>query len=170
MPAPFTTPVAQSIPFEPNRNPGYGGVPSGIMSDNVQDAIEEAKQDALNNDRFLLMASYNGNANAGRYLEFFNNIDSLIAPILFTAESKVIDIVAATTAASATCTIQFVDVAPTTPIVLYTLTFSNQKRVIDDGLPESPLFTIPANTRLGIRIGTGSINRPHLYFYVSTST
>jgi len=44
MPAPFTTPVAQSVPFEADRNPQVNGEagPSQISSLNVQDAIEEA--------------------------------------------------------------------------------------------------------------------------------
>jgi hypothetical protein len=62
---------AFGTPFQPNRTPGYGGVPSEIESLTVQEAIEEVKQDAINNDRFILLASYNGNANSGRYLEFF---------------------------------------------------------------------------------------------------
>ena len=170
MSGPFTTPVALSVPFEPNRNPGFGGVASELQSDNVQDAIEEAKQDAINNDRFILLASYGGNANAGRYLEFFNGINSSDAPILYSAEARVIDIIAATTANNATCTIQFLDIAPITPIVLYTLTFTAQKMVFADGTPLAPLFIVPANTQLAIRIGTGSIAKPHLYLYSSAST
>jgi len=44
MPAPFTTPVAQSVPFEADRNPQVGGEagPSQISAVNVQDAIEQA--------------------------------------------------------------------------------------------------------------------------------
>lgn len=162
------TQAALDTPFEPNRNPGFGGVPSELQSDNVQDAIEEAKQDALNNDRFILLTSYNGNANAGRWLEFFPGIDSSIAPILYPATARVIDIVAATTAPNATCTIEFVNIV--TNVVLFTLTFTNVKRVNLDGSPTSPLFTIPANTQLGIRVGSGSINRPHMYFYSSAAT
>lgn len=43
MAGPFVTPVAESTPFEPNRNPQWGGNagPSGIVSTETQSAIEE---------------------------------------------------------------------------------------------------------------------------------
>lgn len=40
------TQVAINTPFEPNRNPGYGGVASDIESSDVQNAIEEVFQNA----------------------------------------------------------------------------------------------------------------------------
>jgi len=165
MAGPFTFPVAQAIPFEPNRNG------SEIGSENVQDAIEEVKLDALNNDRFLLLAAFNGNANAGRYLEYFTGIDSSIAPILYSVPARITDIVAATTSASATCTIQFVDIRVlATPVVLYTVTFNKVKRVVLDSTPDAPLFLVPNDAQLAIRIGSGSINRPHIYFNSSANT
>ena len=71
MSGPFTSPVALSVPFEPNRDPQWNGNagPSGIQSINVQDAIEEAKADALNADIILLLTHYGGNAIVGRYTE-----------------------------------------------------------------------------------------------------
>ena len=63
---------------------------------------------------------------------------------------------------------EFVNIV--TNAVLFTLTFAGVKRVNLDGSPTSPLFTIPANTQLGIRVGSGSINRPHIYFYSSAAT
>lgn len=166
MAGPFTYPVAQSIPFEPNRNPGYGGVPSDIESQNVQDAIEEAKHDALNNDRYLIFCAYNGNANAGRYLEMFPSIDMSTAPYYSAVDTTCLTIVAATVAANSTCTIGFYSVDGTETL-LYTLTFSNEKRKIVSG---TPIFTLLAARQLYIRVDSGSISKPHLYFSLSAST
>lgn len=155
------TQEAFDVPFEPNR------LGLEIESQTVQEAIEEVKLDAFNNDRFLLLAAYNGNANAGRYLEFFAGIDSSIAPILYAVAARVTDIVLATVSANATCTLQFLDVSPTVPVVLYTLTMTAQKRVVISG---DPIFTIPSGAQLALRIGSGSIGRPHIYFNSSANT
>jgi hypothetical protein len=40
------TQLAGQTPFEPLRNPGFGGVPSPITSEEVQNAIEEVYQNA----------------------------------------------------------------------------------------------------------------------------
>lgn len=37
----YKSSVAESVPFDPLRNPGFGGVPSTVTSDEVQSAIEE---------------------------------------------------------------------------------------------------------------------------------
>ena len=62
------TQLAVQTPFEPNRNPQWGGSagPSGIVSIDVQSAIEEVKAQAFANDRFLVLPNYGGNANTGR--------------------------------------------------------------------------------------------------------
>lgn len=163
------TQAAIDTPFEPNRNPGYGGVPSDIESQNVQDAIEEAKQDALSNDRFLLLCSYNGNANTGRYLEFFPNIDSNIAPILLAAPSKCLSLVIASTAIH-TASIGFFDLSVSSVTPVYTASFVAQQRVVFTGSPASPLFTLGTNALFAVRITANSVNRPHVYLSLSAST
>lgn len=157
---------AYDTPFD---NTNELAINAGIESDNVFDAIIEAKNDALNNDRFLLLCSYNGNANTGRYLEFFNGIDSNNAPILLTASSKCLSIVIASTAIH-TASIGFfnLNVSSVTPV--YTASFVAQQRAVFIGTPTLPLFSLPANALLALRITSSSVNRPHVYFSLSAST
>ena len=168
MPAPFTTPVALSVPFEPNRNPQWDGItgPSGIQSTNVQDAIEEAKTDSLANDRFVLLGHYGGNANTGRYIEIFPAEASDIAPIYLAAGSRVLDLVAQTTAANATCNIGVFDLNVSNVTPIYTIVMTAQKRVSYSG---NPLAALPVNALLAFRVTSGSINSPLLQITLSAA-
>lgn len=168
MPAPFTTPVALSTPFEPNRNPGYGGVPSGLESENVQDAIEEAKQDALNNDRFLVLPNYGGNAITGRYLEFYPGQSSLDSPLFFAAPGVIRSVTLQTTAANATCEVGIFNANVSLTIPIYTVVITAQKRVEYVGMPT--LGVIPANSLIVVRVTSGSILRPTMQLTFSAST
>lgn len=156
------TQSAFATPFEsqPERANGY-------VSKTVQEAIEETLALAVANDRLVILPSYNGNANAGRYLEIFRGIDMSIAPFDINTTAKCLFISARTTAANATCTIGFYDI--TTMTLLYTLTMTAQKQVVDQGTGAIPLFTLPNTGELGIKIDSGSINRPHLIVALSSS-
>jgi hypothetical protein len=169
MPAPFTTPVAQSVPFEANRNPGFGGVPSDLTSTNVQDAIEEAKNDALSNDRYVILGSYGANANAGRYLEFFAGIDSFEAPIILPVSTKLINFVAAASAVS-NGSMAFFDLNVSSTIPVYIINYSGSDSVIGSGTPSSALAVFPPNAKLAIRVTNGSVLKPRIYFFLSSST
>ena len=68
MGAPLQSQVARSTPFDNSTN--------GFTAINVQDAIEEAKNSAIANDRFIVSCGFDGNATDGRYLEFQSNVDS----------------------------------------------------------------------------------------------
>ena len=160
------TQSAVQTPFQPLRNPGYGGGASPLVSTETQSAIEESLARAIANDRYSLLFSYNGNANVGRYLEVFPGIDSSVAPILFPIATNVLFLVSATTAASETCTFGWYNIAPVTPVLLYTTTFTAQKRLIETGAPT--LFSIPAGALLAMKVDSGAINRPHVYFSAST--
>jgi hypothetical protein len=154
---PFTFGRTQNgwqTPFEsePDRD-------NGFTSKNVQEAIEEALSLSASIDRFLLTPSYGGNANVGRYLEIWPAIDSFEAPISVNATVKCVSINTTTVSPNATCTVEIYDITAAT--VLYTQTFTAVKQVINQGSPSSPLFTLPANHAMGIRIGSGSINKPY---------
>lgn len=168
MPAPFTTPVALSVPFEPNRNPGYGGLPSDLESTNVQDAIEEAKADALANDRFVAFPSYGGNANLGRYLEVWPAQPSDIAPIYFNVAARLLAVTLQTTAATATCNVGIFDLNVSSVTPIYTIVMNAQKRVVYVGAPS--LAVIPAGALIAIRVTSGSINTPTMQLTMSAST
>lgn len=159
------TQVAFQTPFESNPERV-----NGFVSKNVQEAIEEALALAVANDRFVIFPFYNGNANSGRYLELWPGIATDVAPLdVGNVPLKCIFINSHTTAANATCTIGYYDIAPAIPVLLYTTTFVGVKEVINQGTPLAPLFTLPANGNLAIKIDSGSINRPYLLLSLSAS-
>lgn len=163
MPGPFTFPVAQAIPFEPNRNG------SDILSEDVQAAIEEAKADALANDRYIILGFYGGNALTGRYLEFFPGFDSNEAPIFLPVASKLLTIVAASSSNS-TGTISFYDLNVSSTNPVFSLSFNNEQRRAAVTTPSSPLYVFAPNAKVAIRVSSGTINKPHVYFFLSAAT
>jgi hypothetical protein len=169
MAGPFTFPVAEAVPFEPNRNPQWGGNvgPSGIQSTDVQSAIEEAKADALANDRFVILSHYGGNANAGRYTEWYSQEAGDVSPIYLVASANLLGITCQTTAANATCTIGVFDLNVSSVTPAYTVVMTAQKRVSYVG---TPLTTFAANALIAMRVLTGSINTPELQVTLSAAT
>ncbi len=145
--------VAKSTPFD---NTG-----SGITATDTQAAILEVNNKIINTSKAFTFAQYNGSAGSGRYLEFFAGIDSSVAPIRVIGQLDIISIVARTTAVNATCTIGFYNRASGSDVLLYTLTFAAQKEAVVTG---SPIFVVPPNGQLAIKIASGSITKPHLYF------
>ena len=65
--------TALSTPFDPSG--------SILMSTDTESAIKEVLDAGFDASKAFLLAAYNGNANTGRYLEFFNGISSDDAPI-----------------------------------------------------------------------------------------
>lgn len=160
----FPTQVAFTVPFE--NEPGRS---NGFTSDNVQEAVEEALDLAVANDRFVIPLQYTGNANTGRYLEFFSGIDSEDASLFFDNSSQVLAITAATTGVSSNAELGFFDLAVSDVVPLYTLDMNGQKRKTDTGTPSSPLFSITANAELAVRVTSSSINKPHLIITFSST-
>ena len=152
------SPVARSIPFDNSI---------AVLNNDPQDlqhAIEELRLEVKDSSRGFTFCQFNGNANTGRFLEFFSGIASSEAPIYTPTALEALTIVARTSAASATCTIGFYDVSPVTPVLLYTLTFTAQKQVVLDD--PAGLFTLPAMGSLAIKVDSGSISKPQLYLIV----
>lgn len=161
------TQPAFETPFEsvPERS-------NGFVSKNVQEAIEEALALAVANDRFLVLAQYNGNANNGRLLEFYSGIDSGDAPIVFgNVNTNIINIVSSTTDVSSNATIGFYNSAvdPLLLIPIYTLSMNNLKRKTDAGSPIAPLFSLPPNALLTVKVDSNSIQKPQLQIVFSSS-
>ncbi len=154
-----TIPDALDVPFDgPNCTPP-------MLQENVQDAICYLNGLVEASSRAFTFASYNGKANAGRYLEFWNNISSDDAPVVVIGELKVLTIVIRTTAADATADIGWYDVSGGLPgVLLHTTSMVAQKEVIESGTSASPVFTLPPSGKLAIQVISGSINSPHLYF------
>jgi len=149
------SPVASGIPFDPTG--------SSLLSTETNAAIIEVLNASFNSSKAFLLAQYNGNANTGRYLEFFTGISSNDAPIFVPNPYKGITIVARTTSANATCVVRFADIQTGSPVTLFDLTFTAQKQVIATGTPATPLFTTLANAQLAVFVQSGSITKPHLY-------
>jgi len=150
------TPVAKTVPFD-NTTAMLPNSPT-----ETQSAIEELRNLVVDSSKAFTFCQYNGNAGTGRFLEFFSGISSNDAPLQVVGELTVLTIVARTTATSATCTIGFYNATPNPDTLLYTVTFSNQKEVILDSI--MGLFSVPAGGQLYIKIDSGSIAKPHLYF------
>lgn len=99
MPAPFSTPVAISVPFDNSTN--------GFTADEVQSAIEEARDTAPGQTaRFAIIAGFKGNANTGKYLEVFQSVPSSSVPFVMAepGDLKALS-VAVKTSATATFTV-----------------------------------------------------------------
>jgi hypothetical protein len=146
-------PVASSVPVDDSSLPEIAPV------DDVQEALEKLHDLAAGTSKGYVFAYYNGNAITGRFLELFGGIDTDDAPLFTPDALDVITIVSATTQVDATCTIEWID--GVTDTLLHTTTFVDDKRVVESG---GTLFTLPASGELKIKIGSGSIQKPHIYF------
>lgn len=165
MPAPFTTPVALSVPFIPNRtSAASGNIPSGIMSINVQDAIEEGLVTALNNDRYPFIASYNGAAGNGKYLEVYPGNDSASAPFQVPDES-IIKTISYLATANSTGVFGFYDIKTSPSVLLFQLSVSGSKDVTWLDMN----YVITPDTHIAIKVDSGSFNKPALTIWVNTS-
>lgn len=151
----YLSPVAKAVPYDNSV--------SGLAATDVKGAIDELKTLVLSSSKAFTFGQYNGNANAGRYLEFFSGISSEEAPIVVIGPLNVLTIIARTTGVNATCTLGFYDITPVTPVLLYTVTFSAVKQVVLSAVSPG-LFTLPAAGALAIKVDSGSIAKPHLYF------
>lgn len=157
------TQSALQTPFasDPDRINGY-------TSKDVQSAIEETLALAISNDRFVVLPSYKGNANVGRYLEIWPGIDSLTGPLSVGVAAKCLRLVLRARA-SGTATLGFYDVQTGTPSLLYTQTITAAIEKIDVGTAVAPLFTVPATGKLAMKIDSGSLNKPTLLIALSSS-
>lgn len=165
MPAPFTTPVALSVPFMPNRtSTASGNVPSGIMSINVQDAIEETLNTALNNDRYPFIASYNGNAGNNKYLEVYQGNPTNTAPFQI-PDTSIIRTISYLATANSTGTISFYNRVTGTDVLLFNLVINGSK----DETWRDLDYPIAADTHISIKVSSGSFNKPALTVWVNTS-
>ena len=150
------TQTAGQTPFDNSTN-GYDAI-------DVQAAIEETLFDAINNDRYPIQASYNGNANAGRYLEIFPGENSFNAPMLAPSTSYVVA-VTAQAAANSNGAIEIYNI--TTNTVIYTIPFGGAASAAITGLYVNGVFL---NNLIGFRTALANINKPKLRVWFNTST
>ena len=141
-------------------------ISAGITADNVFNAILEAKTDALNNDRYPVQASYNGNATTGRYLEIYPSLasDNANAPLIIPETSRIASYTAGCVANSTgVLTIRNL----TTSTDLLSITFTATKEVNATGLS---IAGINPNDHLGIYVKSGSLNKPFIRVWFNTVT
>lgn len=153
---------AYGTPFDPTDP---DAIAAGLSSDTVQKAIIEAKQDAINNDRYPFQCQYGGNANTGRYLEIFSGLPSSPdAPFVFPENSALKQITFGTTGLSTTTIGIFKTTDLVTPIYSFSLV-AEQRKVIT-GLNVNFI----AGDEIAIRITAGSCNKPFMRLWVNTVT
>jgi hypothetical protein len=163
MAGPFTFPVAAAVPFDGTEKTDGTPVVPPLVSTNTRDAIFEAIENAAEASRSLLLSQYNGNANTGRYLEFFIGIASNDAPLYTDAGFNIFSITAATTATNSNAVIGFFDLTVSDTVPVYTVDMGGNKRVIESN---GPLFSIAANGEFAIKITSNSIQKPHVQLVI----
>jgi hypothetical protein len=167
MPGPFTSPVALSVPFEPDRNPQYAGNagPSGIASLNTQDAIEEAKADAIayadTVTRWQATCAFDGTGSTGRWLAWMQNNPSNNSPLVVPRNGSVTELGFSSTNLSTT-TITLFKNAVSTGITISTSAQNSQTLT---GLN----VTFVAGDKLSFRVTAGSSGRPTIFMFAKFS-
>jgi hypothetical protein len=155
MPAPFTTPVASSTPYDDlitNLTASYG---SSVNS--VQTAIEALKQYAEKVARFCVSAGFDGGAGVGRYLEFFTNLDSSSTPFIVPKNAMLKEIsISASSNSTGTATIRVNGVSQAS------ISLSNSRKNAVSNLSVS-LNTLDA---ISIQVTSGSISKPMVSLFI----
>jgi hypothetical protein len=130
MPGPFTTPVAGSVPFEPNRNPGYGGGPSGIESTDVQNAIEEVVGIVTSKARFAMVFCHNSTVGNNNWLGFSELVPSNTTPLIIPVASQLKEIAFSYNGLSVDGQMKIYKNGLLPGNVIYTMTLTNQNNFI----------------------------------------
>lgn len=153
---------AWGTPFDPTDP---DAIAAGISSLTVQKAIIEAKEDAINNDRYPFEASYGGNANVGRYLEIFPALATYPdAPFIF-PENSIIKAISLGAVSPSTGTLSFFK---TTDLVnpIFSVSLVASSRILLTGLT----YPLSALDELALRVTAGSFNKPFIRVWVNTAT
>jgi len=109
-----------------------------------------------------VLCSYNGNANTGRYLEFWPGQASLKSPFTIIVDSLLLGVSLRSTA-STTVTVDLVNIATSAVIYSISLSASQTNSATNLNIP------IPAGTEVGVSVSSGSVNKPHMAYYFSAS-
>lgn len=147
---------ARGTPFDPTGS---------ITSTNVQDAIVEVLSIANSNDRYPIQAKYNGNANNGRYLEVFDGINTSDAPFVVPENSNFVTVTMGSVNSSGAFSMGFFT-PPNAATPFYTASFVNGvNRLTVTGL-SIPLLALD---EIGVRVVSGSRNKPFVRFWLQTN-
>jgi hypothetical protein len=161
MSGPFTSPVALSVPFQPNRNPDVNGGTSPIASSDTQNAIEEAYYDAIayadTVSRFSACCAFDGNGSSGRWLAWMQNNPSDANPMVM-PRSGVITELSFSTNGTSTTTITLFKNAVTTGQTIATVAQATKTAT---GLS----VAFAAGDRIAFQVTAGSSSRPSIFMF-----
>lgn len=154
------TQTADATPFEPNRVTTDFPSGTGIVSQDVQSAIEEIKLYASKVSRFCVASGFDGTASAVRYLEFITNVASNNTGFVVPRSAKIKEITLACQS-NATTTAQVVSWNGTSETLLQSISLSASRKnsLINLDIP------IAANTEIRTKITSGSCAKPMLYIF-----
>lgn len=155
---------ASGTPFEPNRNPQYGGNsgPSGITSLEVQSAIEEAKATAKGvASRYNLFFGWDGSANTGRWLEQFKGVPSNNSPFIV-AEKSIVRTLSIAVGSNATATVGLFRNA----VLLTTISLSASRIASISGLN----LVLNVGDTLSARPTSGTVSKPAFNIGIQVTT
>lgn len=147
-----STVVARSMPFDNTSN--------GYFSTNVQDAIIESLNTSIARARFTILAAYNASANTGRWLEWFQSVESQSNPFVFPRDSVITELSLS------------VSTTATTTITLYKNTIAVQTISLTGQLFATlKLLTIVFNEgdKLSVQVTAGSCTKPSLFIFSELS-
>lgn len=108
-----------------------------------------------------VLASYNGNANTGRYLEIWPGLSSDVDPFVVPNPEALVAIVLGSEASSTGTVGVFRITDLVNPIASISLTAQIEVTNVSLNIP------IATNTKLAVRVTSGSINKPRFAFYLS---
>ena len=108
-----------------------------------------------------IIASYNGNANVGRYLEIFPGIDSLTGPYYIPTNAYIVAFTFSAIANSTGTCALFKTSNLVTPLTSLSLTASKNISTV------SLNVALNAGDLICARITSGSINKPYIVWYIT---
>lgn len=108
-----------------------------------------------------IIASYNGNANTGRYLEIFPGIDSLTGPYYIPTNAYIVAFTFSAIANSTGVCSLFKTTDLVNPLTSLTLTASKNVSTV------SLNVALNAGDLICARITSGSINKPYIVWYIT---
>jgi hypothetical protein len=142
------TQFAITTPFDNSTN--------GFTAVEVQSAIEEAKQTAVEKSRFAVGFGFDGNASSGRWLETHTNIASNVSGYVV-PKASILKEISFASSASATITVGVYRNA----VQIATIVVSAQKKDYED-----ENVTLAAGDEISVKVESGSCSRPNLFIFM----
>lgn len=124
--------------------------------------VSEAREIPPSNDRYALIASYNGNANSGRYLEFFPGQSSDVNPFPIPDPSFIRTVTVSTSAASTGVIAFYKNFDFNTPILQVPLTNNTYTKY-------TTTILINTDDRISCKVISGSLSKPNIVVFIQTS-